>query len=187
MPEYKEDAVVTDINELLTPTLPPADTIHSAINAKMCEPANESVADAQTKAALHMTCESLSDDQKPMLEAQDLVSEVSERTLNMQEDASKAEQVACFMFVMNKLHDSPLFTDKVAMEELLGHLLVFLQLHANFQMTLKQCKVVVRHSDLSDINDYVHGNLMEEIEQHYPGDKDDFLDVRICQCECLRD
>jgi len=158
----------------------------------MCEPANKSVADARTlvsdtKAALHMTCKSLSDDQKPMLEAQDLVSKVSEPTLNMQEDVSEAEQVACFLFIMNKLHDSPLFTDKVAMEEQLGHLLQFLQLHANFQMTLKQCKVVVRHSDLSDINDYVHRILMEEIEKHYPGDKDDFLDVRICESECRRD
>jgi len=54
-------------------------------------------------------------------------------------------------------------------------------------MTLKQRKVVVRHSDLSDIDDNVHRILMEEIEKHYPGDEDDFLDVRICQCECLRE
>jgi len=78
----------TDVNALPIPTLAIADTIDSAISTKQLEldtyePMQASASVSDIKACLHKTCQSVTDDAEPMLEAQKHVSEVPELVLNM--------------------------------------------------------------------------------------------------------
>ena len=94
-----------------------------------------------------------------------------------------------FDLVMDEFHDTPVGAPGPEMEALYAQLLAFLEGHPRFELTLSQCKVVVRHGNHSVpiVDEEVSRILMEEFKLHYPGDDLDYLDGPICMHENFRE
>jgi hypothetical protein len=94
-----------------------------------------------------------------------------------------------FYGIIQQFHDAPLGAAGADMEALFAQLLAFLKRTPGMFLTLSQCKVVVRHGDASVpiVHAEMHRILMDEFKLHYQGDNEDYLGVRICMHENLRE
>jgi len=94
-----------------------------------------------------------------------------------------------FKRTMAQFHDSPLGAVGADMEALFAQLLAFLKRTPGMFLTLSQCKVVVRHGDMSVpvVDAEVHRILMDEFKLHYAGDDEDYLGGPICMHENFRE